>query len=573
MQASNPKNLPFFWATRFVRTLYNQGINSVVISPGSRSTPLTLAFACHPGFKKIIAIDERSAAFIALGQAKATGIPSVLVCTSGTAVANYLPAVSEADNSGVPLIIASADRPAVSRDIGASQTMDQLNIYGKKAVFFYDAGEPNPLEENQTRIETAAKQCVHYAVKNSGVAHINFPFSKPLEPGIDFLNLIEQENKALPVYSKNDLAKENSETIFHDNLWQTLLNAQKPVIVVGPLNHFENSSYILPLAKKLNAPILAEPGSNLEPTEYQIKGYSAFLRSKENNELLQPDLIVRMGAFPVTKAAQSFLETHKNIQQIRFTHPRLWQDGDVPADVHIPAPAKIKMSDLTGGSKSKWLDLWKKTEQKYLNSQNKLFENTDNLTDGFVFNHLGDRLPKNSFVMLSNSFPVRDLALFSNPEGKEIYVNRGVAGIDGIISTTIGISTQLNKAGTLFIGDIAFLHDTNALLSRKYIENPLVIVVLNNNGGNIFRMLPIYDLKEKHLEYFETPQQVDFGALCKGYDVSYKLVTKNSELNSVYEQFITEPGVHVIECRTNADISMQERHTLWQFSMNDNHES
>lgn len=567
MQVNKLENLPFYWATRFVRTLYKQGIKNVVISPGSRSTPLTLAFACHPGFSKTIAIDERSAAFVALGQSKAFGKPSVLVCTSGTAVANYFPAINEAHSSGVPLIIASADRPAVSREVGASQTMDQLNIFGNKTVFFYDTGEPSTIEENLNRVETAAIQSVYYSTKKAGVAHINFPFNKPLEPEVDFLNRIEEENKSLANIFDKDLFNEVSESVLSDSIWQLLLEAKKPIIVVGPLNHFENSRYIIPLAKKLNAPILAEPGSNLEPTEYQIKGYAGFLRPNDNIQSLEPDLIIRMGASPVTKAAQSFLNTHKKVTQIRFTHPRLWQDGDVPADFYIPAPQKIRISDITGNAKSTWLDAWKKAEKNYQKSKIALFENTDTLTDGFIFHQLGAKLPKDGYVMLSNSFPVRDLALFSSIEGKEIYVNRGVAGIDGIISTTIGIGTQLNTTGTLFIGDIAFLHDSNALLSHRYINKPLVIVVLNNNGGNIFRMLPIYELKEKHLDYFETPQQASIKHLCKGYAVPHHLVTNTDQLSQLYEQLITVPGVHVIECKTDADYSMQERQTLWQFSI------
>ena len=189
------------------------------------------------------------------------------------------------------------------------------------------------------------------------------------------------------------------------------------------------------------------------------------------------------------------------------------------------------------------------------------------LTDGYIFKEAGELIPKKSFTMLSNSFPIRDLALFTDFSGQEIYVNRGASGIDGIISTTIGISSVLNKTGVLFIGDIAFLHDINALLSARTITNPLVIVLLNNGGGTIFRMLPVYKFKQKHSEFFETPQDVRIVSLCRGYHIDHTLVSKPEQFAPAFENYINKPGIHVIECITDADDSMIERHKLWNFSL------
>lgn len=170
--------------------------------------------------------------------------------------------------------------------------------------------------------------------------------------------------------------------------------------------------------------------------------------------------------------------------------------------------------------------------------------------------------------MLSNSFPVRDLSLFGEFDGKEIYANRGAAGIDGIASTSLGLSLSLNKPGTLFIGDIAFLHDSNALLAANEINKPLVIVILNNGGGTIFRMLPVHNMKKAYTRFFETPQSVKIAALCRAHNIDHTLVSKPAQVAETYEKLIQQNGVHVMECMTGADASMEQRQTLWNFKLN-----
>ena len=566
MQVNDPQNLAFYWSTLFVRTLYEEGVRNVVISPGSRSTPLTLAFSAHPGFHKTIAIDERSAAFIALGQAKALGKPSVLVCTSGTALANYAPAIFEATNSGIPMIIASADRPPHLRGVGASQTIDQLKIFGDQTVYFHDAGEPSSHFQKLKRIETAAKQSYFYSTSQSGVAHINFPFNKPLEPDAEFLHEIEDENSRHVRRTNTDYNLEQGDTTLGEKFWSQLVSSERPVIVVGPLNKHQEIPFILPLAKILKAPVLAEPGSNIPNSKHLISGYAGFLRNDDIRDGLTPDLIIRFGAAPITKAGQTFLEANSDAIQIHFTHSTIWQDGDVAPVKHIPIPANLQIPDITGAAQSTWLKSWKKVEKNFKLYREGEIKPSTPLTDGYVFTSLTKLLPKKHFTMLSNSFPVRDMALFGNYYDKELYVNRGAAGIDGIISTTIGLSQVLDKAGVLFIGDIAFLHDANALLSKEYINRPLVIILLNNGGGTIFRMLPVYKLKEKHRTYFETPQSVRIVSLCRAYSVAHTLVTRPEQLITAFELAIEKNGIQVIECLTDADDSMLERHKLWNFS-------
>ena len=559
MQENDPQNLAFYWSTLFVRSLFVEGVRNVVVSPGSRSTPLTLAFSAHPGIHKTIAVDERSAAFVALGQAKASGIPSVLVCTSGTALANYAPAVFEATNSGISLIVASADRPPHLRAIGASQTMDQIKIFGDQPVFFHEVGEPQANLQKQERVEVLARQAVLNSVEYKGVSHLNFAFDKPFEPEADFLKKIEAENQNHSKRSQTDYSQEIPTTELGEKFWSQLISAEKPLIIVGANSAGTDLSYITPLARALSAPIIAEPGSNIPNSRHVISG--------EYREKLTPDLIIRAGSFPVSKGVQQLLAENKKAHQISFANRRFPNDGDTPADRVIHLKSSLSIPDVSGNAGSKWLSSWKKISKNYASFLvDQIHPNTP-LTDGYIFKEAGELIPKKSFTMLSNSFPIRDLALFTDFSGQEIYVNRGASGIDGIISTTIGISSVLNKTGVLFIGDIAFLHDINALLSARTITNPLVIVLLNNGGGTIFRMLPVYKFKQKHSEFFETPQDVRIVSLCRGYHIDHTLVSKPEQFAPAFENYINKPGIHVIECITDADDSMIERHKLWNFSL------
>jgi 2-succinyl-5-enolpyruvyl-6-hydroxy-3-cyclohexene-1-carboxylate synthase len=572
MQENEPQNLAFYWCTLFVRSLFLEGVRKVVISPGSRSTPLTLAFSAHPGIDKIIAVDERSAGFIALGQAKASGIPTVLVCTSGTALANYSPAVFEATNSGIPMIIASADRPAHLRGLGASQTIDQIKIFGTQPVFFHEAGEPSSKSANQKRLQIAARQAVQGSVELKGVSHINFPFDKPFEPNTDFLRSIEKENQNHSKRSQTDYSQQLKETELGEKFWSQLVSAEKPLIIAGPNGTRAYSDFITPLSRALSAPIIAEPGSNIPNSKYVISGYSGFLKDPEYREILKPDLIIRTGSFPVSKGVQELLADCSDIHQISFTDQKLPNDGDTPPDRTVHLISSLAIPDINGNAAPKWLKEWKKISKNYSSFLTDNINPSTPLTDGYIFKEAGELIPKKSFTMLSNSFPVRDLALFSDFSGHEIYVNRGAAGIDGIISTTIGLSTELKKTGILFIGDIAFLHDINALLHSRIITDPLVIVVLNNGGGTIFRMLPIYKMKEKHNQFFETPQDVRIVSLCRGFNVDHTLVSKPDQFAPAFENYIDKPGVHVIECITDPDDSMIERHKLWNFSLSSQNE-
>lgn len=565
MPEHDPQNLNFYWSTKFVRALYEQGVRHVVISPGSRSTSLTLAFVAHPGFQTQVCIDERSAAFIALGIGKASGIPACLVCTSGTAVANYLPAVIEAKQSSVPIIIASADRPPHLRAIGASQTVDQIKIFGDYPVLFHEVGEPKESGKAISRLEKAAFQAVSSAKSLGGVSHLNFPFCKPFEPTPDYLSSIEIENERHAKQSFTTYSIKTTLTEIDDRFWSDLVSAEKPLIIVGPTQSNDELDSITALAKTLNAPILVEPGSNIPSSKYTISGFDGFLRTSEVAEHLAPDLILRFGEEPVSKALHTFISQNNSSTQIRFLTKNQLQDETLSATKVIRYSGNLDIQEVSGSADKNWLKDWRKYQKEFSIYRDEQISQKSTLTDGYVFHTLSKLISKKSFSMVSNSFPVRDLSLFGDYDGKEVFVNRGAAGIDGITSTAIGLSISLKKTGVLFIGDVAFLHDTNALLSASSVVDTLIIVVLNNGGGTIFRMLPINEFGKKYGNYFETPHTISIAALCRAYKIPHSLVSRPKQLIASYESRLDKPGVHVIECITDPDSSMDQRHLLWNY--------
>ncbi len=565
MPDRDPINLNFYWCTQFVRALFEEGVREAVISPGSRSTPLTLAFAAHSGFQKHVIIDERSAAFTALGIGKASGTPACLVCTSGTAVANYYPAVIEASNSRVPMLIASADRPPHLRKIGASQTIDQLKIFGDYPVFFHDVGEPKGSDKSIIRLQKAASQSVILSKAKAGVAHLNFPFSKPLAPEEEFLKKTSLENEKHAKQSFRRLSAKEVVSRADEQFWSDLISSERPVIMVGAVSDESEIQNVQKLAKALEAPILAEPGSKISNSKYVISGYDGFLRQEEMGNELESDLILRFGSEPVSKALKNYLQRNHKSPQIRFLRDQELEDESLTSTKTVTIPGNLDIPEVSGATDKSWLKNWRKHQKQFTQFKQENIHPSTPLTDGYVFYNLAQLIPKKAFVMLSNSFPVRDFALFSSYEGKEVYVNRGAAGIDGITSTAIGISKGLKKAGVLFIGDIAFLHDSNALLQADSIEEPLVVIVLNNAGGSIFRMLPIHELKNTFTPYFETPQKVSLAALCRAHKVDHALISKPEQLIPAFETRIEKPGLHILECITDSEESMTQRETLWNY--------
>lgn len=559
---------PLKWSAELLSSLYEQGAEFIIISPGSRSTPLTLAAAFHPHFKKKIVLDERSAAFMALGIGKATGKPAILICTSGTALANYFPAIVEAKESATPLIILSADRPPMQRETGSSQTISQLKIFGDYAVFFHEAGEPNLQLRDLARIKYAAKQAFDFSISKGGASQINLPFRKPLEPDSQQVSEIKEiYQNSISALSDNDFNTVHP----GKNVLQLIENSLRPLLICGPANRSHQlQGHVEKLAEKLKAPVLSEPGSGTESLKNMIHRYDQFLRKKSTLKELSPDLIIRFGGQPYTQSLLMASEAWKNIPVIHITPRQDTQDHalSVTHTINLQKSDQIDLIQITKKTDARWLNLWFDYDKQATSFLLKSLDEPKTLTDGHVFSHFANLLGKDWNVMLSNSFPVRDMALFGESMGRQ-FVNRGAAGIDGITSTALGIHWCTDKPTCCITGDLAFIHDSNALLSIKQSNQPFLIVVINNGGGTIFRMLPVYQsessvLGDEHFtRYFETPQHMSIKYLAMASEIDYFNISLLDELHSFKREHMNKSAI--VECITNARDSMELRQKLWDF--------
>jgi 2-succinyl-5-enolpyruvyl-6-hydroxy-3-cyclohexene-1-carboxylate synthase len=542
------RNLATWWCATFADAAYQNGLRHAVIAPGSRSTPLTLAFAAHPGIKTHVMVDERVAGFYALGIAKSSGIAAAVITTSGTAVANLYPAVMEARASETPLLVLSADRPPMHRGIGASQTLDQIKIFGDAPLFFHEVGEPREDKPDVNRLIVLAKQSMR-VVQTGGPVHLNFAFRKPLEPSNVFS------------YPFSVISEESSPTTENRQLKTiSIPPTQHPILLAGP-NH-NRSGYgklISELALRLNAPIFAEPGAHDGtpfPESHVFPATDYFLRD------IQPDLVIRFGHHPVSKGAELLLST--GIRQIHVFDGKQMQNPELVDVEWIDAPAESIQFEVDTPADPSWLATLQEKKSDFLTKRDVILANEPAFSDLHVYHELLPQLGDVD-IMVSNSFPIRDLDLMWNPAlsagGMRVFVNRGAAGIDGVTSTACGIVAGSGRPAVLFTGDLAFLHDLNALLTRSELPSRLVVVVVNNGGGTIFRMLPLNESEETHRRYFETPQDVDISALCAGYKVEYQRAESASQLTAHRLQF-TDSGIKVIECITDPAASMNLRKSL-----------
>jgi 2-succinyl-5-enolpyruvyl-6-hydroxy-3-cyclohexene-1-carboxylate synthase len=560
------RNIQTFQAAVLIKELAAKGLEHVVISPGSRSTPLTLACAVHPTIKSHIVIDERSAAFIALGIAKASEKPAALVCTSGTAVANYFPAVAEAQRSGIPMIVLSADRDFNEMNTGANQWIDQVNIFGNKAVFFAQINPRDNDQRDTTRLTYLAHQAWTEATQKGGCAHLNIPFRKPLEPTDEFLNNLtsfyQHESQSDYQISHPD-ATLNLDSLIRKRIREST----NPVIIATGGTTSSTSIQLTKHLSKAGIPILAEAGafgSELGSFDSLIDGSNSFLRSPETCKELSPDLIIRFGEEPIGKGILTFIKTHQDVPTIRFAERLAWSNSSFNPEslVLLPSSCTIELSEsLDVAVTPEWLGAWRKFESVVLHTKESIKVEATTLRDGDIYLQLSEHLSENDVLFVSNSFPARDIDSFGNKrlKSRKIYMNRGASGIDGIISTAIGVSMVSSDPLTLITGDLAFAHDLSALITLKNLRSSLRIIVINNNGGGIFDMLPIAD--SNHFDtYFRTSQHIDAQAIAVAAGLQSIKVSSVVELKRALQ---SDQVPLVIECITDQNASMNQRRALW----------
>lgn len=549
------RNLNTLWASILVETLSRLGLTHAIISPGSRSAPLTLAFALHPSIEAIPILDERSAAFFALGMAKKTGVPVGLVCTSGTAGANFYPAVIEAKESRVPLLILTADRPLELRHCHSGQTIDQTRLYGHYPNWQTELATPafELLTYLRQTMVQAWERCLF---PQAGAVHLNVPLRDPLAP------LAAPDVLALAAGFDSDsfFSQLNPPRFAARVDFMPAFSSQRGIIIAGVSSSLSPATYsraIAHLSQHLGFPVLAEalsPVRNhaaLNPN--LVCTYDLILRQPVLKRQLIPEVIIQIGELPTSKELRTWVG---ELECPRFIIDPSWENLDslhgktthLRTDIH---ELVNKIDNSSGITKSSYLYSWLLLEKKVQKRLYKIMFDLQELRERKIAWMLSQHLPQNTPIFISNSMPVRDAEFFWLPNNLNImpYFNRGANGIDGTLSTALGIAYK-NQSTVLLTGDLALLHDSNGFLIGQKFEGSLTIILINNNGGGIFETLPIAQFDPPFEEFFATPQNIKFSQLCRAYQVEHRLIQNWLELER-YLNPLPSQGIRVLEIVTD----------------------
>jgi 2-succinyl-5-enolpyruvyl-6-hydroxy-3-cyclohexene-1-carboxylate synthase len=581
-------NRNLLWASIIVDELARSGLRAVCIAPGSRSTPLAMAFAEHPDIRVYSIIDERSAAFFALGLALASERPVAVVCSSGTATANFYPAIIEAHYAGVPLLILTADRPPELRDSGANQTVDQVKMYGDHVRWAVDVALPegNPSSLTIRSLRTLA--CRAYAVANGmhgtqpkGAVHLNFPFRKPLEP-----IPVPDDKTSDPTWEgrtyNQPFTKIAGGRIYPsdaalESLLDTYRRSERPMIVIGPNRDAALADELITLARVGHVPLLADPLSQVRYTAHWremesgvIGGYDSFLRGVAEWE--QPDLILRFGAMPTSQTLIDYLNAAHDAYQIGFSADGTWKDPNHQIDELIIAdPVEIARSLVQFSSEdprpeSRWADLFAEAESKTWKVTEAALD--EDFFDGAVVADAVSLMPDGAALFIGNSLPVRHLDQFARPAPKRVRVfgSRGASGIDGTVSTAAGVASDVDAPLTLITGDLGFYHDMNGLLTLKRYGIRMVMVVINNDGGGIFQRLPIAGFDPPYMELFRTSHGMTFAHVAAQYELDYAKACSRAEFRAAFERALCVVNAHstIIEVPTDPVHDLNRRNEIVQ---------
>lgn len=579
------ENPTYAYVAAFVDELARSGVKNVVVCPGSRSTPLAYGFAANPAIKVWMEYDERSAGFFALGMAKTSQRPVALVCTSGTAAANFMPAVVEAHHSRIPLLVLTADRPPELRDNGAPQAIDQLRIYGAYAKWFVEMALPEASNEVLRYARTIAGRAVGTAAASpAGPVHLNMPFREPLTPAPIPGQPLPAEADRDPVawygragnqpYVKLLQAPRSLEWGDIENIYAELAGIEKGLIICGPQDNPKLAEPLAKLAKRLGYPVLADPLSQLRCGSHGhqpiIPNYDAFLRDGHftGSDEFKPEVVLRFGAMPTAKPLLLFLKRYPNCPQIVIDGGDGWHEPTLLAERVTHADPVSFCEDLIKSQPSTkntgWLDSWMEVAGRTTGALASRMHQLDELFEGRVLAEM-TRLPEGATLFVGNSMPVRDLDSFFAGSERNIKVlcNRGANGIDGVVSSALGVAAVSEGPVVLVLGDLSAYHDLNGLLAAKLHKLNLIIVLLNNDGGGIFSFLPQSNYPDNFELLFGTPHGLDFEPTVRMYGGDFRRVQSWPEFDAAFDAALHSKGLKVIEVPTNRDSNVTMHRQMW----------
>lgn len=568
---SDALTLNSLWARLMIEEFIRHGCSFFCLSPGSRSTPLILAVAEHRQATSQICYDERAAAYYALGYARATGQPCVLIATSGTAATNYLPAIVEASNDHVPLIVLTADRPPELRHTGANQTIDQVKLYGDYVRFFFDLPAPDPNVPPEAVLTTVDQAVFRSRHPVPGPVHLNCMYREPLAPlqaetfsRETYLRSVqhwEKDARPFTTYATPDNKVPPSEL---QHLVSELKSVKKGLLVVGQLPPAspKTKKPVLQLARKLKWPLVTDIASQLRleaDIPFHLPYFDYLLLSDEVRQRIVPEWIVFIGQRLVSKWFWRWLADHPEIHLLKISpypersdpehriNQQLCADPASFCETLAPALPPQQPSDY-------FLSLQRLSEivadyfRKYV-------EGPEALSEPGLARCLSYQLPPQSGLFLANSMPIRDMDMFGATGGCEVRVavNRGASGIDGNLATACGFARGLGRLTTAVLGDLALIHDLNSLLLLKSSPVPVILIVVNNQGGGIFSMLPVRAVEPYFEPFFGTPHSLTFTPLAQSLDIPCVRVNTIPEFKKAYHHASTQERSFMIEVVTDRE--------------------
>ena len=562
----------------FVDELARCGLQHACVCPGSRSTPLAVMLHQHPRVNVWVHLDERSAAYFALGQAKATRQPVAVLGTSGTATLNFAPAVAEAFYARVPLLVLTADRPPELQEVGAPQTIDQSRLYGRHVKRCIEMPLPEAGPDVARYVRTMAGRAMAACrTQRPGPVHVNFPFREPLIP-------MPQEHRpgernAAPLVT----VTQGPQTLSHADATELagqLQGAQRGLIVCGPQDDPGFPEAVARLSTQLQFPLLADVLSQVRRGTHDrsclIDSYDAFLRDSQMAPSLVPDLVLRFGATPVSKPLQQYLQSLRTCRQLLIGPADDWHDPALVATdrVHVDPSAfcEALLSALPKrprrdfGFASAWRHKWERLNAQTRTTLNACLNEPPALNEPKVFAELDAVLPPGATLFAGNSMPVRDLDTFFAAGSRPVrfLANRGASGIDGVVSTALGASSVSPGPCVLVIGDLSLYHDMNGLLAARRHGLQATIVLLHNDGGGIFSFLPQAEAVASFEELFGTPHGLDFRHAARLYGLDYCEPEDGQALCTAFKKAFHNPGVSLIAVHTDRDANVRLHRDAWR---------
>ena len=543
----------------FVDELARCGVHHACTSPGSRSTPLVLSLARDPRIEATSHLDERSAGFFALGVAKATGVPAALACTSGTAAANYAPAVIEAHEARVPLIVLTADRPPELRALGAGQTIDQVKLYGSAAKWFLEVDDHAASPERLRWLRQLACRAFWTAVGGRpGPVHLNFALREPLVPDGPLPDDDSGRAGGRPWVTRPRVTSAPPQVVV-DGL-RAELEARPHAVIVAGRNERDPAlgKALAGFAERAAIPLLADPLSGARRGPAAVAHYDALLRSWTP----EPQLVLRVGDLPTSKPLRAWLHGTEALQ-VAFDPENAWQDpGGAVATILATDPrATLEAIELKQRDRA-WLDRWHRADRAAATAIARALEPAG-LSEPRVAAELGSTLPPEATVVVASSMPVRDVETFfpARELPPRVLSNRGANGIDGTVSTAFGVAAAGDGPVVLLIGDIALIHDLGGLIQAT--RRKLTIVLLHNDGGGIFHFLPVSGEGEDFIEHVATPHGLDFAHAAELFGCGYAVAAGVEEFRAALAAALAADRTSIVAVHTDREANVTLHRAVW----------